>query len=132
MLGSAVTSVPGSSGYFLGGVVAYGNDSKTEILRVPKEIIAEKGAVSEETARYMAIGVRDLFGSDISSSVTGIAGPGGGTDSKHAGLVWIGISAEGDTFARKFDFGGCRESVRNSAVNAAMGLISEYVLVRFH
>lgn len=123
MLGSVITSVPGSSGYFLGGAVTYSNDSKEDVLKVPGSVIVENGAVSEDTAISMAAGVKDLFGSDLSISITGIAGPGGGTDAKPVGLVWIGISAKDGTFARKFNFKGKRDDVRNSAVDASIRLL---------
>ncbi|MDR3074772.1 MAG: nicotinamide-nucleotide amidohydrolase family protein [Candidatus Methanoplasma sp.] len=131
MLGSAITSVSGSSGYFLGGIVTYSNGSKTEILGIPKDSIDRTGAVSEETAKNMASCTRALFKSDISVSITGIAGPNGGTPSKPVGLVWIGVSSNVDVFAEKFDFSGCRDDVRNSAVLAAVGLVADYVLTRF-
>jgi len=123
MLGSAVTSVQGSSGYFLGGVVTYGNDSKEKLLKVSKQTMVKNGAVSRETAVEMAAGARDLFGSDISASITGVAGPGGGTASKPVGLVWIGISSNNGTFAEKFNFSGGRDEVRAGAVNVAIELL---------
>jgi len=125
MLGSAITSVPGSGRYFLGGVVTYSNESKEEIIKVPEQIMVKNGAVSEESATHMAAGVRSLFGSDVSISITGIAGPDGGTDAKPVGLVWIGISTKDRAFAKKFNFKGNREDVRKSAVNASMKLLIE-------
>lgn len=127
MLGSAITSVPGSSKYFLGGVIAYSNDPKEHVLGIPKPVMVKNGAVSEETAAGMAAGVRELFGSDISASVTGIAGPGGGTDAKPVGLVWIGISSENGTFAKKFMFSGNRDDIRASAADAAIRLLIDTV-----
>ena len=123
MLGSIITSVPGSSEYFLGGTITYSNGSKEDLLMVPETTIAEKGAVSEETAVGMAAGVRKMFGSDLSLSITGIAGPGGGTADKPVGTVWIGVSSKNGTFARKFVFEGNRDEVRISAVNAAITLL---------
>jgi PncC family amidohydrolase len=125
MLSSHITSVPGSSTYFLGGAVTYSNESKENILNVPSLVITENGAVSEETACGMAEGVRKLVGSDISVSITGIAGPDGGTAEKPVGLVWIGISAEKKTYAKRFVFDGDRENIRKSAVSAAMRLLKE-------
>ena len=125
MLGSMITSVPGSSRYFLGGVVSYSNDMKEELLKVPKHVMIKKGAVSEDVACSMAAGVRELFGSDISASITGVAGPGGGTASKPVGLVWIGISTKDGTFAKKFCFDGDRENVRSCAVGTAAALLIE-------
>jgi PncC family amidohydrolase len=125
MLGAAITSVPGSSKCFLGGAVTYSNDSKEDLLDVLKSTMVEHGSVSEETAIEMAAGARTLFGSDVAASITGVAGPGGGTAAKPVGLVWIGISSEKGTFARKFKFDGNREKVRASAVDAAVGLLIE-------
>jgi nicotinamide-nucleotide amidase len=111
--------------YFLGGVVTYSNDSKENLLKVQKSTMVRNGAVSEETAREMAAGARALFGTDISISITGVAGPGGGTDAKPVGLVWIGISTKEGTFARQFNFDGDRGSVRAAAVGCALELLKE-------
>jgi PncC family amidohydrolase len=118
-----ITSVPGSSAFFLGGVVSYSNSSKENILKVDLSTMIENGAVSERTAIEMAIGAKDLFGSDISVSITGIAGPDGGTDAKPVGLVWIGLSWENKSSAKKFNFSGDRNAIRSSAANAALELL---------
>jgi PncC family amidohydrolase len=123
MLGSAITSVPGSSEYFLGGIVSYSNDSKEKLLGVPKQTMVTHGSVSEETAVEMAVCARGLFCSDVSVSVTGIAGPGGGSAEKPVGLVWIGVSTKRGTFAKRFNFEGDRDSVRISTVTAAIELV---------
>jgi len=123
LLGSIITSVPGSSEYFLGGTIAYCNGSKEDLLGVPKAVMIDKGAVSEETAVGMAAGVRKMFGSDVSVSITGIAGPGGGTAAKPVGAVWIGVSAKSGTFARRFNFEGSRDEIRKSAADAAITLL---------
>lgn len=104
LISSLITSVPGSSGYYLGSVTSYANEVKTNVLGVPEEIITEYGAVSSECVAQMAEGVRRLTGSDYSVATSGIAGPGGGTDSKPTGLVWIGVSSpEGtETFSFRF------------------------------
>ena len=125
MLGSAITSVPGSSEYFLGGVVTYSNDSKERLLGVRKTTMVESGAVSEETSIEMAAGARRLFGSDISVSLTGVAGPGGGSSAKPVGLVWISVSTKKGTFAKSFNFSGGRNDVRAEAVNAAIRLLAD-------
>jgi len=125
LLGSMITSVPGSSAYFLGGAVTYCNDAKEGLLNIPKQIMIENGAVSEETAVGMADGARRLFGSDLSISITGVAGPGGGTAAKPVGLVWIGISSEKETFARTHLFSGSREKVRSAAAEKAMELLMD-------
>ena len=92
-----ITSVPGSSGYYLGSVTSYANEIKTKVLGVPEEIIAEYGAVSRECVAAMAEGVRKLTGSDFSVATSGIAGPGGGSADKPVGLVWIGVSSDKGT-----------------------------------
>jgi nicotinamide-nucleotide amidase len=92
-ISAMITSVPGSSAYFLGSVTSYANSIKTGVLGVPEEIIAEHGAVSSECVAAMAEGVRKLTGSDYSVATSGIAGPGGGSEEKPVGLVWIGVSS---------------------------------------
>ena len=87
----ALTSVPGSSAYFLGGIVAYGNESKTRELGVPPDLLASRGAVSREVAEAMAAGVARRFGADIGIGTTGIAGPGGGTPEKPVGTVYVAV-----------------------------------------
>lgn len=100
LLGSMVTDHPGASEVFLGGVISYANEIKANLLGVERDILLTRGAVSQETALAMASGVRRLFASEthpseqiISVSITGIAGPGGGSDEKPVGLVWIGIES---------------------------------------
>ena len=127
MLGSEITSIPGSGKYFLGGVVTYSNESKEDLLFVPHKVLTINGAVSEETAVHMASGVREIFDSDVSISITGIAGPDGGTFAKPVGLVWIGISTEERTFAKKFNFKGNRDDIRKSAVKEAMKLLLDSI-----
>ena len=97
MISSLLTSVPGSSAYYLGSVTSYANSVKTGVLGVSPEIIEKYGAVSSECVAEMAKGVRRITGSDYSVATSGIAGPGGGTDSKPVGLVWIAVSSEKTT-----------------------------------
>jgi len=118
-----ITSVPGSSGYFLGGAITYSNELKEKLLGVDHSTLIKHGAVSEICAVEMASGARKAFGSDISVAITGIAGPGGGTDTKPVGLVWIGISSKKSTFASKYHFSGDRDSVRRQAADAAVVLL---------
>jgi PncC family amidohydrolase len=117
---AAITEIPGSSQYFLGGVVAYHDAVKTRAIDVPEERIRSEGAVSEPVAIAMAEGVRRRFGSDIGIGVTGIAGPGGGTKEKPVGTVCLGISAEGVRFSARRRFAGDRETVRTQAVAWAL------------
>jgi len=104
-----ITLVPGSSAYFMGGVVAYDNRIKMEILGVKEETLREHGAVSEETVKEMAEGVRKKFKTSVGIASTGIAGPDGGTEEKPVGTVWIGYSDQGKTIAKKLVFGKERE-----------------------
>ena len=97
LISQLFTSVAGSSGYYLGSVTSYANKVKTDVLGVPEDIIASNGAVSSECVAAMAEGVRRLTGSDFSVATSGIAGPGGGSDSKPVGLVWIAVSSERGT-----------------------------------
>jgi PncC family amidohydrolase len=117
---SAITDIPGSSAYFLGGVVAYHDAVKTRELEVSEELIRSCGAVSEAVAISLAEGVRSRFGADIGVGVTGIAGPGGGTPEKPVGTVCLGISADGVRHSGRKTFAGGRESVRGQAVAWAL------------
>ncbi len=123
IIGARFTSVSGSSKYFERGVVTYSNEAKTELLNVPKDIIDKHGAVSEEVARLMAEGVRSLAKTDYGLSVTGIAGPTGGTAQKPVGLVFIGFAHENGIFAQKFLFGENRNSNRERAAQAALNVV---------
>ncbi|MBD3367416.1 MAG: competence/damage-inducible protein A [Candidatus Eisenbacteria bacterium] len=122
-VGRRITSVPGSSDYFAGGVIAYSNDIKKRVLGVRAGTLRTHGAVSEETAVEMADGVLKRCRSDIGLSITGIAGPGGGTDDKPVGLVWLGIAGLGDTTAGSALFAGDRDAVRRQAEQAALDAV---------
>jgi nicotinamide-nucleotide amidase len=121
-LGAAITDEPGSSSFFLGGVVAYDNRLKRTLLGVPDETLAEFGAVSLRVAERMATGCRLRLDADVAVSITGIAGPGGGTVDKPVGLVFIGVATAAATAARPFVFSGDRADVRRQAVQAALRL----------
>ncbi|HWR83833.1 MAG TPA: competence/damage-inducible protein A [Candidatus Deferrimicrobium sp.] len=127
-LGMLITSVPGSSAYFVGGIVAYSNDVKTSLLSVDPAIIAQYGAVSEECAKAMADGCRKQLACDYALSVTGIAGPDGGTDDKPVGTTFIGLSSAHGSYCRKFNFGTHRESNRARASYAALELLRREIL----
>ena len=120
LIGSALTSVPGSSEVYKGGVVSYTNEVKSAILDVDDVTLAEVGAVSSETAEQMARGVRKRIGADISVSVTGIAGPGGAEEGKPVGTVWMGVATARGTKSQRFQFEGDRQSVRAQTVEAAL------------
>lgn len=123
LLGKHLTDVPGSSRYFLGGVTAYDNQVKTDVLGVPAALLAAKGAVSSEVAAAMAEGVCRLLGADCALSTTGIAGPDGGTAEKPVGLVYIGSVVRGVTHVEEARLPGQREHVRERATFAALDLL---------
>lgn len=116
-----LTTVPGSSKSFMGGVVAYDNEVKIELLGVTLETLRRSGAVSEETAIEMARGVRKRLSTDIGLSTTGVAGPTGGSPEKPIGLVWIGIADDRACHAYKFQLGGDRAGVQQRATTVALG-----------
>jgi len=120
LLGHLLTSVSGSSGYYLGGVIAYSNEVKESFLGVRPETLAAHGAVSEQTAKEMAAGVRERIGSDIGISTTGIAGPTGGTPGKPVGLVFIGISTAEETVAIECRFKGSRGEIKESTARTLL------------
>lgn len=120
LVGAALTSLPGSSAWYLGGVVAYSNALKIRLLGVPPEILEAHGAVSLETARAMAEGARAAVQADFAVAITGIAGPDGGTPEKPVGLVYIGVAAPHGTAAFKHHFSGSRADIRNAAAEAAL------------
>jgi nicotinamide-nucleotide amidase len=117
-----LTDVPGSSGWVIGGVVAYDNDVKTRELGVPGALLAEHGAVSEPVALAMATGVRERLGADVGVAITGIAGPTGGSEAKPVGTVVIAVSAA-QNVVRTFRFLGDRSMVRQFSVAAALDLV---------
>ncbi len=117
MVGMLLTSVPGSSGWFMGGVTAYSNSVKTCVLNVPASLIETEGAVSRETAVAMAEGARKLIGSDFSISVTGIAGPGGGSVEKPVGTVWMAVCSSQSVSAEMKILKGDRDVVRKKAAD---------------
>ena len=123
-VGAAITSVPGSSAVYLGGVVSYDNSVKRGVLGVAEDTLAAHGAVSPKCAAEMAAGVRRLVGADIAVSVTGIAGPGGGTRDKPVGLVWFGLASPDGVRTEKAVFAGGREDVRRAAVLHAVGMLT--------
>ena len=122
-VGSAITAVPGSSAVFWGGVISYDNSVKRNVLGVPVEVLEAKGAVSSDCAAAMAEGVRSLVKVDVAVSVTGIAGPGGGSPEKPVGLVWFGLATAEGTKTERVIFPGNRDEVRAAAVDHAIGMI---------
>jgi competence/damage-inducible protein CinA-like protein len=128
MLAERLTNIPGSSSYFLGGVVCYSNELKSSLVGVPGELIEAKGAVSSEVALALADGIRKNTGATIGVGVTGIAGPGGGTPEKPVGLVHIGIADERGPRERRFQFPGDRERIRKHATQTALDSVRRYFL----
>lgn len=118
-----ITSVPGSSAYFLGSIVAYANDVKTNLLQVNQEIINQKGAVSEAVAKQMAENARIILNADVAIATTGVAGPGGGTVEKPVGTVWIAIALPQNTIAVKKSFGSDRQRNTIRSVYHALNML---------
>ena len=128
LIQSKITDVSGSSIYFMGGVVAYSNEAKKELLGVQQTSLEEFGAVSGVVAREMAQGVRERFHTNIGLSTTGIAGPTGETPNKPIGLVYIGISTKNNLIAKEFKFGNDREINKQRSAQAALDMIRRNVL----
>ncbi len=124
LLAERLTQIPGSSEYFDRGVVTYSNEAKTELLGVPSELIATHGAVSEPVAKEMADSILRRSRADFGISITGIAGPDGGTPEKPVGTVFVGIAeTNGETSVKKFSFPGNRDRVRFFSSQAALNLL---------
>lgn len=120
-LGKRITDIPGSSAYFLGGMIVYSNEAKVKFLHVPEEILQQHGAVSRQVAEILAEQVRKAFNTTYGIGITGIAGPSGGSPEKPVGTVWIGISCDRHcSTAQKFIFPGSRDAIRRASVNQAL------------
>ncbi|MBB5335959.1 competence/damage-inducible protein A [Pectinatus brassicae] len=127
LLTSRLTDIQGSSDYVMGSVVSYSNKVKMEQLQVPQEVLQIKGAVSEETAEFMAQGVRKNLHTDIGVGITGIAGPDGGTDDKPVGLVYIAVAGQGKTTVSRNLFSGKRHEIKYRATQKALNMIRLYL-----
>ena len=123
-VGSAITAVPGSSTVFAGGIISYSNEVKAEVLGVSRDDLARVGAVSSEVAAQMAEGTLHLLKTDMAVSLTGIAGPDGGSDEKPVGLVWFGLATKDGVRTEKAIFRGDRAQVRAQAVTHALGMLT--------
>jgi PncC family amidohydrolase len=125
LIAKLITDVAGSSGYFRGGVVAYANETKRRLLDVPSELIDGHGAVSAQVARAMAQGVRDRIGADMAVAVTGVSGPGGGTEAKPVGLTYVAVAHPNGVEVRRYVWPGDRAANREATARAAVELLLE-------
>ncbi len=125
LLGHRITNVPGASAYFRGGVIAYANEVKMQLLGVPEDVLLEHGAVSEPTVRAMAWGVKERLQADVALAISGIAGPGGGTPEKPVGTTWIALATPEGIQARCYRFSGSREENKWQATEAALQWLLE-------
>ena len=130
LLGSRITDVPGSSEYFVGGVVAYAYEAKAGLLNVSWDTLNSNGAVSRETVLEMARGVRQALPANIAVSVSGIAGPGGGIPEKPVGTTWIGLVSDEGEWAQLFQFSSDRQGNKVAAVDAALQILLDYLRVK--
>ncbi|MDG5814004.1 CinA family protein [Chitinispirillales bacterium ANBcel5] len=128
LIGARLTDFKGSSEFFTGGIIAYDNRVKVDILGVSPDVLNQVGAVSSEVVEAMATGASSVFKTHCAVSVSGIAGPGGGSEEKPVGLVYIGSLVNSDIKSREFHFTGTRKDIRYLAVNAALGMIREHIL----
>lgn len=125
LVAASITEVAGSSGYFLGGVVSYANSAKEHMLGVQSAALAAHGAVSAQVAKAMAQGALSQFGATLAASITGIAGPDGGSAEKPVGLVYVALAREDGVEVRRLQLGGDREAIREGAARAALEWLVE-------
>jgi len=123
LLGGRITAVPGSSAVFVGGVIAYDDRVKVEMLDVPREVLAQHGAVSEPVVRQLASGARARFGTEIGIGVSGVAGPGGGSPEKPVGTVWTAVDVQGTVTAYRRGYPGDREEIRARSAQMALDMV---------
>jgi PncC family amidohydrolase len=128
LISHLVTNVPGSSDYFKGSVTAYANETKVKVIGVKSETLRKYGSVSPQVAEEMALGGKKVLAVDICIADTGIAGPGGATPGKAVGLFYIGLAHQGGAFSRKHEFHGGRAQNKQSAAEAALAWLKEYLL----
>lgn len=130
LLAERLTSVPGASDVFPGAIIAYDNAVKENILNVPGKTLADRGAVSEETALSMVEGLTSLLPAELSVAITGIAGPGGGSEEKPVGTVWIAFKLEDEIYAKRYHFPGNREFIRMLTVLTSLEKLRRYIRSR--
>jgi nicotinamide-nucleotide amidase len=128
LISHRITNVPGSSDYYKGSVTAYSNEVKSAVVGVSQDSLMNYGAVSPQVAEEMAEGGKMLLGADICIADTGIAGPAGATPEKPVGLFYLGLSHGERTYSRKYNFRGDREQNKQSAAEAALSWLKEYLL----
>jgi PncC family amidohydrolase len=127
LVADALTDIPGSSGYFLGGIVSYSDEAKEHLLDVPRDVLAAHGAVSAQVARAMAEGARAAFGSTVAAAVTGIAGPDGGSEAKPVGLTYVAVADGEGADVRRFQWSGDRLANKLASAEAVLELLVERV-----
>ena len=126
-LGDMITEVPGSSDYFLGGVISYSNDAKADLLGVDRKTLKAKGAVSEDVAVQMAQGARKRLRAAVGVGITGIAGPSGGTPAKPVGLVYIAVNSEKSSVCSRSLFRGSRSEVKRQSAETALEMLRDFI-----
>jgi nicotinamide-nucleotide amidase len=127
LISHRITNIPGSSDYYQGSITAYSNQVKVKVVGVKEATLNRHGAVSAQVAEEMAGGGRKVLGADVCIADTGIAGPGGAEPGKPVGLFYIGLSHKGGTYSRKHNFSGDREQNKQSAAEAALEWLKEYL-----
>jgi nicotinamide-nucleotide amidase len=129
LVGHLITQIDGSSGYYLGGVVSYSDEVKRDALGVPPEMLERHGAVSAQVARAMADGARRSFGGDLAVSVTGVAGPGGGSEEKPVGTVCLSVAnRDGQRLTRSVRLPGGRQDIRERSVTVSLHMLRRLLL----
>ena len=129
LISKKITDIPGSSNYFLSGMVTYSNESKIKDLKIPEELIKENGAVSEQVAKAMALAVKNISSANIGLSTTGIAGPSIGTTNKSLGLVFIGLATDNKGCqVEKYQFSGTRSMIRTKTAQTALDMVRKYLI----
>jgi nicotinamide-nucleotide amidase len=127
LISDRITNVPGSSRYFLGSVIAYAYQAKVDLLGVSWEALHSYGAVSREVVLEMAEGARHTLKADLAASVSGIAGPEGGTPNKPVGKVWIALAAPDGAWTREYHFPGSRQAIKSFSADAVLQLVMDYL-----
>ncbi len=128
LISKKITDVPGSSNYFLSGIITYSNESKIKDLKIPEELIKEHGAVSEQVAKAMALAIKNSSSANIGLSTTGIAGPSGGTHNKSLGLVYVGFATEEEIKVEEYQFSGTRSMIRAKAAQTALDMVRRHLI----